>query len=452
MKPTRLIQFGLLILTVVTSGAAAAAHAAEFTLVTGVDAGLSLGPSRAVLAVPGPSAAPGFFADGDRLAGTADVGSMVMYAGTGTPLLSPNQFGTLSAMFRRGTIPAGPAGFIPLQGIDFLGGPLIDLDGDPGNGQRSLVPVSGQSAVLLPGTASTIELAPDFARGLITVIEADMTGTNEGGPGIGPEVANTVNVLAGTSTGAQPGPAINPTIDTRQGTLTAFTGGSGTLPGVYRIENLGYEIWQDSLLDSPTTGPFLGTFQFLGSMRGWLVVRSSTGSFPGLGGEGLGSTLWSAVDVSRVGSMFNTAHGAPTAVIGDGTAADQYSAPNNGGVALADFGGDIGAYFDSVVVPALPPDATSFVYLESAGIGINNSFDPVFGDTNGYDVVLVASSNCVVLPGSAGDSDGNGALDACEGIAVPALSGAGSVILCLAMIAASIVVLMRRRPSVVSAA
>ena len=41
----------------------------------------------------------------------------------------------------------------------------------------------------------------------------------------------------------------------------------------------------------------------------------------------------------------------------------------------------------------MPSTATRFVYLESAGFGINNSSDPVFTDTVGYDAVIIAAND-----------------------------------------------------------
>ena len=50
--------------------------------------------------------------------------------------------------------------------------------------------------------------------------------------------------------------------------------------------------------------------------------------------------------------------------------------------------------------PAINPLSESFVFLESAGFGMNNSFDPVFHDSVGYDVVIVAQSTPVPEPAS----------------------------------------------------
>lgn len=419
-------------------------YGVDFFLVTGVDATLAPGTARPVTASPGPNTAPGLFVDGDRLAGTSDVGLPVAYLGTGSPLVAPNEFGSLSFTFQRGTIPAGP-GVITLLGINYLGGPLVDLDGNLGNGSRSLIPVTGMTPVLIPATQSRLALTPDFGASTLTIVALDATGSNEGVPGMGPDTATTINTLAGTAPDATPGAAINPTVDTRVGTLMPYTGSSGTLVGVYRIEDLGFEWWQDSLLQSMSTGPFLGTFQYLDAFRGWLVVRDPGGSFPTLGGEALGSTLWPAVDASAVGLTFNTAHGAPTATIAAGTPTDVYTAPGNGGLSLTDFGGDLGAYLSSVVVPALAPGSTAFIYLEAAGFGINNSFDPVFGDRIAYDVVVVAESDCVVLPGGvAGDSDGNGLVDSCE-LAVPTVSEWGAGVMVLLLVTAGTIVFRRLR-------
>jgi MYXO-CTERM domain-containing protein len=204
----------------------------------------------------------------------------------------------------------------------------------------------------------------------------------------------TVNTIAGTQPdGTLTGP-INPTIDTRAGTVT----GTGT-PNVARIENLGYEMWQDSIGASSTAAD-LGTLQYLGALDGYLIMRGEDGSFPTLAGL-LGSTRWPAVDTAGVGGTHATATGvAPFATIADGVTGDEFSAPGNGGLALSDFGGDLGAYLDAVVVPNIDALSESFVYLTSAGVGINNSFDPVFGDTNGYDVVLIAQSPPIPEPGA----------------------------------------------------
>jgi hypothetical protein len=88
------------------------------------------------------------------------------------------------------------------------------------------------------------------------------------------------------------------------------------------------------------------------------------------------------------------------------------TAPATGGLPLTDFGGDLGAYLDAVVVPNLPADATSFVYLESVGFGVNNAFDPVFGDTIGYDLVLIGAARDACAGQLAGDSNCDGTVDA----------------------------------------
>ncbi len=415
--------------------------AETFNLVTGVDNTLAPGTPRVIFPDPGPSVAPGTFADGDRLTGTSDVGPPVAYAGTGTPFFDPNQFGSLSFTFRRGSVAAGPNVILPIMGIDFLGGPLLDLDGNDANGSRSLIPVDGGSVVTLPGTSSLIDLTPNFASNTITLESADMTGTSEGANGFGPEIAVTVNVLAGTSTNGTPGAPINGSIDSRTGSLTAFTG-TGSLQGVFRIENLGYELWQDSAIAGSPTSPFPGTLQYLGQFQGWLVTRNPDGAFPVLTGQGLGTTTWPAVDLSQIGNTFNAAHGAPTATISAGTATDDFTVAGNGGLPLSDNSGDLGAYLDNVVIVALDPNATSFVYLESAGFGINNSFDPVFSDSTGYDLVIVAGSDCIVTPGGSGDDDGDGIADDCQ--AGPAAVPAASTCSIIAMVIVMLVVAGRR--------
>ena len=132
------------------------------------------------------------------------------------------------------------------------------------------------------------------------------------------------------------------------------------------------------------------------------IERDTNGNFPTLAGLGLGSTLWSLVDTAGVGQTFNSANnpGTPLFTVTDGLPDDIFSTPGNGGLSLTDFGGDLGAYLDSVVVPLIDALSESFVYLESAGFGNNNSADPVFNATNGYDVVVVAQSAPVPEPAS----------------------------------------------------
>lgn len=369
---------------------AGTARGEDFQLLTGLSAGRAPGTARAVFPSGPPSIVPGSFLDGDRLAAPGG-GDPALYAGTGTPLLSPNQYGSLSFMFRRGSIPVGTAGRQPVLAIDYLGGPLLDLDGDLGNGSRSLTPVAGQTPVEIPGTRSSVNLSVDTAGGLLGLNNFDATGTNQGFQGFGPSIAVTVNTIAGTQPSGAPGPKINPGTDTRTGALSLLS------PGVYRVSNLGYELWQDSIDPASSTASTLGTFQYLGGLRGWYVERDGSGNFPTLAGLGLGSTLWPLVDTSQVGNSFNQSSGPPAAITA-GPSNDLFTAPGNGGLPLTDFGGDLGAYLDSVVVPLIDPLSNSFVYLESAGWGLNNSFDPVFTDTVGYDVVLIAQSAPIPEP------------------------------------------------------
>jgi hypothetical protein len=285
---------------------------------------------------------------------------------------------------------------LPLQGIEFLGGPLLDLDGDLTDGQRSLIPVEGQQPVIIPDSDSYIDLACDLAAGTVTLNFLDATGNNEGGPSIPAGTATILVTLAGTSETAEPGDPINPAVDTRTGTLTAFGGSGGTLTGVWRITDLGYEFWEDSIDPGTSTAGVLGSMQFLGRLGGWLVLRDAvSGQFPTLASQGLGTTLWPKVDTSALGQTFQTAHGlfGGSATISAGPPQDQFTAAGNGGLPLTDFGGDLGAYLDGVVVPRVPAAAGRLVYLESAGFGINNSFDPVFLDTISYDAVLIAAAD-----------------------------------------------------------
>ena len=392
--------------------ATAASAAAPFRLMTGVDARQWPGTGRPVDAIPGPSVA-GTFSDGDRLAGTSDVGSLIAFQGSGTPLHQPNHLGTLSFLLRRGSF-AIPFTNLwqPILGIEFLGGPLLDLDGDLNNGSRSLVPVlDGNNQpitpVEIPGTFSHIDLSIDIVAGVIEVSAVDASGTSEGGLNIPAGAATTLTTLAGTTPSGGNTGKINPAFDTRIGTVTPFVGGG--LTGVYRIEGLQVELWFDTILANSATADDLGTMQYFCNFDGWLVLRDcDTGQFPALGGGGLGTTTWPAVDTSEVGNTFNTAINVfgPTATIVDGTAGDVFSMAGNGGLPLIDAAGDLGAYFDDVVVPLLDPQAEAFVYLESAGFGLNNSGDPVFLDTNGYDAVVIAEAAAPVFP--IGDVDGSG--------------------------------------------
>ena len=288
---------------------AGAAFADQFQLVTGVGAGTSPGAARTVTTTSGGSS--NFFTDGQRLGGTPSASPIGIAPGS-TFLQTPNQYGSLSFMFRRGSINfGGPA--TPFLSVDYLGGPLLDLDGDLGNGSRSLVPVSGQSAVEIPGTTSHMDLT--FGAGSVSLNSFDVNGNNAGLGPAAPEQLVTVNTLAGTSTTGTPGSAINPSIDDRSGTATSFLGLSGTLGGVTRVEGLGYEFWQDTLSATSSSADELGTAQFMGEMRGWKIERDINGNFPTLAGEGLGSTIWSAVDTSQVGNSFNNAIGAGTSTI-----------------------------------------------------------------------------------------------------------------------------------------
>jgi hypothetical protein len=190
----------------------------------------------------------------------------------------------------------------------------------------------------------------------------------------------TTNVLAGTQSNGTLTGAINPAFDTRQGMLTDIA------PGITRVNDLGYEFWQDGIAESPTPETeLLGSFQYLGGMRGWIIERDGMGNFPSLTGQ-LGGTLWSAINTTDLGAVINTPSGG-TATILDGAPDDPFSLTPEGLPT-----GDLGAYLDSVVVPLIDPAAERFVYLEASGIGNSNSPDPVFKPTNGYDVVLIGQA------------------------------------------------------------
>ncbi len=400
---SRCAKFRTLTILLATLLAVSAARAERFHLLTGVDNGQYPSTARTVFPSGFPNTGvPGTFFDGDRLAGTLPSGAPVVYVGSPPqPIIAPNAYGSLSFLYRRGSVPLGPPGPYPFMGIEFLGGPLLDLDGDLSNDTRALLPAAGMSAVLIPGTDSHVDLTFDLDAGAVTLLAADITGTNEGAPNIGPDVAVILVTLAGTEpfapAGESPpsGPPTNPAVDTRVGTLAPFT--NGGLVGVWQISDLGYELWEDSI-DPFTSSPHvLGTMQFLGTWRGWLVERdAASGLFPTLAGKGLGSTLWPLVDETHIGTTWNTANGllSGSATIARGVSGDDFTVAGNGGTALADFAGDLGAYLDEVVLPVAPAGADRVVYLEAAGFGINNSFDPVFGDSIGYDAVVIAGSGC----------------------------------------------------------
>ncbi len=374
---------------------ASAALADQFQLVTGVDAGTQPGAFRPVTSTSGGN---GFFQDGQRLGGTPSAAAIPPPNPPISYLQSPNQYGSLSFMFRRGSIDFGGPSATPFISVDYLGGPLLDLDGDLGNGVRSLVPVSGQNPVAIPGSSSHIDLS--FGGGQVSLNNFDANGNNAGAGPSSPDQLISVNTLAGTSPTGALGSAINPSVDDRTGTATSFSGNSGTLDGVSRVENLGYEFWQDTISENSSSADELGTAQFLGELRGWKIERDINGDFPTLAGEGLGSTIWSSVNTSEVGNSFNDAIGPGTSTIVDGTVRDVFSDPGNGGLVLTDFGGDLGAYLDHVAATAIDPLSQSFVYFEGAGFGINNPADPVFLDSSGWDVVLIAQSTPVPEPTS----------------------------------------------------
>jgi hypothetical protein len=196
----------------VAAGAPSAPAAAEeFRLLTGVNAGLYPAPSRSVAPLPGSTfSLPGTFYDGQRLGGLPSAGPAVTWQGAGTPLYPPNHVGAMSFFFRRGSIPLFANHVIPFMGIDFLGGPLLDLDGDLGNGSRALTPVIGRTPVEIPGSSSHVDLTFDFAGGTATLTAVDMTGTNEGGPGVNPGASTTLSMLADGSLNGDPGRSIPP--------------------------------------------------------------------------------------------------------------------------------------------------------------------------------------------------------------------------------------------------
>ncbi|HPF37413.1 MAG TPA: PEP-CTERM sorting domain-containing protein [Phycisphaerae bacterium] len=367
-------RLSLAVAIVAIAAMTGAVQAEQFELLTGVDAGMSPGAPRNIFPQSG---FPSPFFDGDRLAGNG-AATPQSWVGSGAPIYSPNQFGSLSFMFRRGSAPAGPGSQVPIQAIEYLGGPRLDLDGDLNNGQRSFARPTGVTPAEIPGVQSYIDLGINRSTNSLSLDGFDATGTNAGGaPQLSPDYGVTTNVLAGTLVdGSQTGP-INPSFDTRAGSLTDIG------PGVTRIDDLGYEMWQDSISQTNTpASETLGVFQYLGSMRGWLIERDGMGNFPTLAGQ-LGGTLWSTINTADVGASINRSSGGMN-VIADGVAGDQFSL-NPEGLPT----GDLGAYLDAVVIPLIDPNASSFVYLEASGVGTNNSLDPVFGPTNGYDVVLI---------------------------------------------------------------
>lgn len=411
---------------------ASAASAETFEFLVGVDAGHYPGTERSITPMPGPGQSGPVY-DGDRLVGTSDVGPTVAYVGSGTPLFPPNDLGTLSCTYRRGSVPLIPPDVYPLVGIDFLGGPLLDLDGDLNNGSRSLVPViidnTPATPVRIPGTNSHIDLSVDLDQNTIAITGFEAAGTNEGGPFIPPGIATVLLTLAGTGPDGTPtAVAPNPAYDTRVGTITPHP----SLPGVYAISDLQVEFWYDSIEPNSSTASVLGTLQHFAKFDGWLVVADcQTGEFPTLTGEGLGTTRWPDVDTADVGEIYNTAYGlmGGTALISSGNPKDDFTATGNGGLAMTDFGGDLGAYFDNVVVPLLGDGQQAFVYLESASFGVNNSGDPIYADTNAYDLVVVAAAQTFggasAMPGDM-NGDGNVTLDDVPQFVASVLAGGTS--------------------------
>lgn len=369
----------LAIVTLTTLAMTTVAQADRFELMTGVDAGFAPGAPRFVTSQLGDTLP---FFDGDRLAGNG-AATPTAWQGSTAPLYSTNQFGSLSFMFRRGSLslpfPPTPQQ-LPLQGIEFLGGPRLDLDGDLNNGQRGLARPVGATPAEIPGIKSFIDLGIDRGSNTLSLNDFDATGTNPGSNGLSGDFGVTTNVLAGTQVdGSQTGP-INPAFDTRNGTLTDIG------PGITQISDLGYEFWQDGIAESATPATEqLGSFQYLGGMRGWLIERDGFGNFPTLTGA-LGGTLWPTINTTDVGAIVNrSSFGTDT--IADGVPNDQFSLSPEGLPT-----GDLGAYLDNVVIPLIDPNAESFVYLEASGIGTSNSGDPVFKATNGYDVVLIGQT------------------------------------------------------------
>lgn len=353
------------------------AQADRFELLTGVDAGLAPGGPRFVTSQLGNSVP---FFDGDRLAGSG-AATPTTWQGSTAPLYNPNQFGSLSFMFRRGSVsvPFPQPSQFPIQAIEYLGGPRLDLDGNLGNGRDLARPV-GATPAAIPGIQSFIDLGIDRGNNTLSLNELDATGTNAGAQGLSGDFGVTTNVLAGTGVDGSQNGAINPGFDTRNGTLTDLG------PGITQISDLGYEFWQDGISESATPATEqLGSFQYLGGMRGWLIERDGMGNFPTLTGQ-LGATLWPTINTNDVGAVINrSSFGTDT--ITDGVPNDQFSLSPEGLPT-----GDLGAYLDSVVIPLLDPNAQSFVYLEASGFGTSNSADPVFNATNGYDVVLIAQT------------------------------------------------------------
>jgi hypothetical protein len=370
-------------------GVSAATLAEQYILLTGGNAERYPAVARPVAPIPGPGF-PGTFYDGDRLAGTADDGPAIAFQGVGVPYFKPNQFGALSFIFRRGSVPIGGPNLVPYMGIEFLGGPRLDLDGDPTDGGRSLVPVSGKDPVVVKGPPSYLELRLDPNALKVELVHVDITGTNEGAPGVSAKTATVLVTLAGTSLSGEPGAAINPAVDHRISTLTPVPGTSAS----YSIDALGFELWEDSIDPGSSTASTLGTFQQLGTARGWLLHRGDLALVDGK----LGTTLWPKVETSAVGQSYGSSEGG-SVTIASGVGGDNFAAPGNGGLPLTDFGGQLSAYLKSIV---LTPNAYRLLYLEAAGFGLNNSADPVFQDTIGYDLVIIAAGICL------GDVNGDG--------------------------------------------
>ena len=90
--------------------------AERFHLMLNLDRGKFPGADRTVVPTPFPMAGvPGNFNDGDRLAGTSDVGPDAAWMGLGTPIFGTNQFGALSFLLQRGSVPIPTFGQSPIM-------------------------------------------------------------------------------------------------------------------------------------------------------------------------------------------------------------------------------------------------------------------------------------------------------------------------------------------------
>ncbi|MEM7245331.1 MAG: hypothetical protein AAF533_08300 [Acidobacteriota bacterium] len=357
---------------------------------------------------------------GDRLTGTDDDLAPADEAPAQETILLPNEFGSFS--FAISPLLPQPFADMPFinfgpsaVGVGYLGGPRLDLDGDAAP-PRSFVPVLDEmgdavTPAILPGIGSYLTLS--LGDSDVEVVEMDITRTSDVGLqdfGVG------VGVLGD---------------DRAAGSLSSTAFGQ-------RIDGLFFEWYEDDISANASGAAWLGAFQRFGNYDGWIIERDGSGDFPTLAGLGLSSRFPDANpgDVGTVAARVPESLFGPVAVIeGLEFVVPPVPVPpaTPRGADLAGLGGDFGLYIDTVVAPAVPDDCDYILVLQSVGYGINNTFDPVFGSTIGYDdVFFAAGKNAGSISG--GTCDGGGFEGVANGEIVTnqfagvSISGSGDVV------------------------